>query len=123
MKTDIDPAGVGRVLTAAGEQVAGYEDDLTTVDDAMSSLGVALTHSPLVADRLGEFGGEVGGRHLRKVVGHSGSALQGTAEAALAYQDGDERMQARAQVNATRARYPTAPGGHHADGVGSGVPR
>lgn len=109
---DIDyPATMG-VAMRTSESVQGYEAVVREIEAAMGEgLAPVLPNSPAVVHALAAFSDEVMSPALTTVIGHSASAVRGTADAANAYLQGDLEMAATSQTAATQVTYPDAPGG------------
>lgn len=109
---DIDYAEALGVVRQAAGKATDYESELTGVETAATALNGVLTHSPLVQSALNSFATEVAAPELETVVGHTDSAIRGTATAVNAYEAGQLEMAAEAQSNAAKAAYPEdMPGG------------
>ncbi|MGL5818540.1 MAG: DUF6507 family protein [Phycicoccus sp.] len=117
---DVDVPAAGQVISQAGRQGAAYEGDLAAVNATFERAAAALSRSPLVVGRLGEFAQVAATPHLEAVVGHTHSALQGASDAVAAYVAGDLAMAANAQGAAGSAVYPGSLPGSPS---GAGVPR
>lgn len=107
---DIDRARVGAVLRSAITEVKQYQQDSRSYGIAFDDVLEVLGHSDAVANRLAGYAKECAIPDVRGVLGHSSSAILGTAEAVRAYGRGDAKMRDTAQRNAARAQYPSMPG-------------
>ena len=110
MKWDIEYAEAMGVVRRSGGKAEGYQRRASTLDSSLSTLGSALTRSPLVAQSVADFAQNVLAPALKKTTGHTLSALFGTSSAINAYAAGQEEMAQTAQQNATLATYPDMPG-------------
>lgn len=106
---DIDPAGVGGVLTKTQSVATGFQTHLTEISSAMET-AAPNTSSALVAGALGAFAEELAPQ-VESVVNLTVSAITGASRAVQAYAEGDLEMAARAQQNASSVHTPDMPGG------------
>ena len=109
---DIDPAGVGGVLSKTSSVARGFETHVQTIGSAMET-AAPNTSSALVAAALGAFAEELRPQ-VESVLDLTGSALEGCSRAVQAYGQGDLEMAAQAQANASSVSRPDMPGGHGA---------
>ncbi len=103
---DIHTADVERVLRNAGTSAEDYITDEIRVNDAFVELAAALPGSPHVLVCLGQFAEEVVYPHLETIFADTTSALEGTTDALIAYQQGDLEMAQEAQATAAGASLP-----------------
>lgn len=98
---------VQRAASAASSEDAGYPKKFTTLQDSITALSGALTHSQLVSGSLADFTTKVIVPDSKAVAGHTSSAILGTSDAIAHYHNGHYDMAATAQSNAAKADYPT----------------
>lgn len=120
---DINAAEAMGVVQRAAGTAKGYQAELTGIETAVTELVGVLPNSQLVQTALGEFSAEVVTKHLSKTLGHTNSALQGTAQAVTHYHEGQLEMAATAQGNAALAEYPEQMPGRGGDGATGSGPR
>lgn len=103
---DINAAEAMGVVQRAAGTAQGYQAELRGIESAMGDMVGVLPNSQLVQQALADFSGEVVTKHLEKTLGHTNSALQGTAQAVNHYYNGQLEMAATAQGNAALTEYP-----------------
>lgn len=105
---DIAPSGVRGVLGRTQSVASSFEGQFSSVATALTG-GAQESSSPIVASAVGEVAGVLQ-TEMRAVVGRTGAAMSGCAEAVTAYVQGDLVMAAAAQDAAAQVPVLDIPG-------------
>ena len=115
---DIDPTGVRTVLQDTETVATEFEGQMTTLNTGVEG-AMTQSSSGIVGSALAGYA-ESATSDIEFVFTRTGACLDGAAQAANAYLDGDLEMAATAQAAATtapdpRATMPGGGGGHRAE--------
>ncbi|MBB1586292.1 MAG: hypothetical protein HG423_005760 [Propionibacterium sp.] len=102
----IDVQSAGQTVQSAAASAEEYETISTQATSSKDDLVGALTHSEFVHARLEMWMKHCASPGIECVQGMTGVALQGTAEAIVAYSEGSVEMAANAQSTAAAANFP-----------------
>ena len=102
----IDVQSAGQTVQSAAASAEEYETISTQAMRSKDDLVGALTHSEFVHARLEMWMKNCASPGIECVQGMTGVALQGTAEAIVAYNEGSVEMAANAQSTAAAANFP-----------------
>ena len=102
----IDMQSAGQTVQSAAASAEEYETISTQAMSSKDDLVGALTHSEFVHATLEMWMKNCASPGIECVQGMTGVALQGTAEAIVAYNEGSIEMAANAQSTAAAATFP-----------------
>ncbi len=102
----IDEQSAGQTVQSAAASAEEYETISTQAMRSKDDLVGALTHSEFVHATLEMWMTNCGSPGIECVQGMTGFAIQGTADAIVAYNEGSIEMAANAQSTAAAANFP-----------------
>ena len=102
----IDMQSAGQTVQSAAASAEEYETISTQATSSKDDLVGALTHSEFVHATLEMWMENCGSPGIECVQGMTGVAIQGTADAIVAYNEGSIEMAANAQSTAAAATFP-----------------